>query len=129
MAQMALPGKKSSGFTLVEVLVALSIFSLVLLGLMRMQLFSTQKNLHAYYESIATIQAASMLDRLRANANVAFRERALEDWNDVNQSVLPNGHGDYTCSLYQHTCTVTLQWYASKKEAFALTGGVANEKI
>jgi type IV pilus assembly protein PilV len=128
---MGQPGKKAKntaqgykGFTLMELLVSLVIFSLVLLGLMRFLLYSTQKNVHAYYESIAAIQSRSMLNRLRANAGMVYRQREYQQWNVINQLVLPDAHGSYSCRNIVHTCTVTLHWQASGRDVFALTGGV-----
>ncbi|MEW5769538.1 MAG: type IV pilus modification protein PilV [Pseudomonadota bacterium] len=55
------------GFTLLEILVAIVVLSLGLLGLAGLQAVSLRYNQTAYYRSIATQQAFDMADRIRAN--------------------------------------------------------------
>ena len=59
--------KSQSGFTLLEVMVAIVVFSLGLLGLAGLQAASLRNNQTAYYRSIATQQAYDIADRVRAN--------------------------------------------------------------
>lgn len=59
--------KTQSGFTLLEVLVAIVVLSLGLLGLAGLQAASLSNNQTAYYRGIATQQAYDIADRLRAN--------------------------------------------------------------
>lgn len=62
------PQKKASGgFTLLEVLVAVVVISLGLLGLAGLQVVSLNNNQTAYYRALATQQAYDMMDRMRAN--------------------------------------------------------------
>ncbi|MES1999426.1 MAG: type IV pilus modification protein PilV [Pseudomonadota bacterium] len=58
---------KENGFTLLEVLVAIVVLSLGLLGLAGLQAASLRNNQVAYYRSIATQQAQDIADRMRAN--------------------------------------------------------------
>ena len=55
------------GFTLVEVLVALLVLSIGLLGVGKLVLFSARSNDSAYQRSQATALAYAMLDYMRAN--------------------------------------------------------------
>lgn len=55
------------GFSLVEVLVALLILSLGLLGLAALQTTGLKFNQQSYQRTQATLQAYDMLDRIRAN--------------------------------------------------------------
>ncbi|CAH1903696.1 Type IV pilus assembly protein PilV [Candidatus Nitrotoga sp. HW29] len=59
--------KTQSGFTLLEILVAIVVLSLGLLGLAGLQAASLNNNQTAYYRGIATQQAYDIADRLRAN--------------------------------------------------------------
>lgn len=60
------------GFTLLEVLIALLIFSFGMLGLAALQVYSVQTNQSAHLRSQATALAGMMMDSLRANrANLA----------------------------------------------------------
>lgn len=57
----------SRGFTLLEVLIAVVVLSLGLLGLAGLQVASLNNNQTAYYRAVATQQAYDMMDRMRAN--------------------------------------------------------------
>ncbi len=59
------------GSSLLEVLVAVLVLSLGMLGLAGMQVAGIKSNQSAQSRSIATIQAYDMLDRLRANLSAA----------------------------------------------------------
>jgi len=114
--------RKHSGFTLLEVLVAIVVLSLGLLGLAGLQAASLRNNQTAYYRGIATQQAYDMADRLRANLagvragsynNLAAvipadpgcfttgcPDMAATDhfqWNTVNAALLPGGVGTVVC--------------------------------
>jgi type IV pilus assembly protein PilV len=65
------PGR-SSGFTLVEVLVSLVILAIGLLGIAKLMLFSSHSNDSAYLRSQATALAYEILDDMRANRQEAI---------------------------------------------------------
>ena len=59
--------KRSCGFTLIEVLVALVVLSIGLLGIAGLQAKSQQFSVNAYMHTQATVLAHDMLERMRAN--------------------------------------------------------------
>jgi type IV pilus assembly protein PilV len=59
--------KNQSGFTLLEVLVAIVVVSLGMLGLAGLQAATLRNNQIAYYRGIAIQQTYDMADRIRAN--------------------------------------------------------------
>lgn len=59
--------KPTSGFTLLEVMVALLIMAVGLLGLASLQTLSIKLNQGSYFRTIATVQSQDILDRARAN--------------------------------------------------------------
>ncbi len=63
---------RQNGFTLVEVLVALLVLSIGLLGIGKLVLFSSRANDSAYMRSQATSLAYSLLDDMRANRATAL---------------------------------------------------------
>jgi type IV pilus assembly protein PilV len=63
-----------SGFTLLEVLVALLVMSIGLLGIGKMMMLSARANDSAYMRSQATALAYTMLDAMRANRSTAISQ-------------------------------------------------------
>lgn len=59
--------RASGGFTLIEIMVALLIFSIGLLGLAMLQATSLKFNNDSYMRTQATILAYDLIDRMRAN--------------------------------------------------------------
>jgi type IV pilus assembly protein PilV len=64
---IATPAKSQQGATLIEVLVAVVVLSIGLLGLAGLQATSVQSNYSAFYRSQATLLAYNLGDRMRAN--------------------------------------------------------------
>ncbi|MHB8744309.1 MAG: type IV pilus modification protein PilV [Sulfuricaulis sp.] len=79
------------GFTLLEVLIALLIFSLGVLGMAGLLAVSVRTNHSAYLRTQATFLAQSMADRMRANASWAL-------WTDLYNGAWTGPAGnDATC--------------------------------
>lgn len=128
------------GFSLIEVLVALLVLSVGLLGLAALQTVALKSNHSAYHRSQATFLAYDMLDRMRANRNAAMAgdyniamnespasgttvaAQDLTDWinNDVAQYI-PSGDGAISCDA-NGLCTVTVQWDESRAGGTATAG-------
>jgi len=77
------------GFTLLEVLIALLIFSLGMLGLAGLMVVSVKTNNSAYLRTQASFLAQSMADRMRANTSVI---------NSYNNTYDASSAGPSTCS-------------------------------
>lgn len=73
------------GATLIEVLVAIVILSIGLLGLAGLQATSIKSNEGSYYRSQATILANDIIDRMRANRTAAIA-------GNYNLSALKSSH-------------------------------------
>ncbi len=111
----------NTGFTLIEVLIAMLILAVGLLGLAALQATSLRNNQSAYYRSQATQLAYDIADRMRANVASAdtylnispknanpkpncltiegctmaeMAENDLYEWYTAIQAVLPSGEGD-----------------------------------
>jgi type IV pilus assembly protein PilV len=65
---------RTRGFTLVEVLVALVVLAIGLLGIAKLMLFSSHANDSAYLRSQATALAYEILDNMRANKTAAIAQ-------------------------------------------------------
>jgi type IV pilus assembly protein PilV len=59
--------RRQTGFSLIEVLVALAVLSIGLLGLAMLQVTGMKFNSDAYFRTQATILAYDIIDRMRAN--------------------------------------------------------------
>ncbi len=117
--------RNTNGFTLLEVLIALLIFSLGLLGMAGLLVVSVQTNHSAFLRSQATFLSQSIADRMRANvsrvwagdynktyptsdtdpclsgaacsnSNVAVRDRAI--FSDQLKFLLPNAAATMLCT-------------------------------
>ena len=64
----------TQGFTLIEVLVAIVVLSIGLLGMAKMVMVSSHSNDSAYLRSQATQYAYAILDAMRANRNTALNQ-------------------------------------------------------
>lgn len=127
---------KDSGFTLIEVLIAMLVLALGLLGLAGLQATALANNVSAYNRSQATELAYDLADKMRANiaglstyttvsptsasaqsdcvtvsttctaANMA--ENDLYEWNIAVTTTLPRGAG--TVSISSSVYTITINW-------------------
>jgi type IV pilus assembly protein PilV len=121
---------KSLGFTLVEVLVAIVVLSLGLLGLAALQFSGLRAGQSSMYGAQAAQLATDMADRLRANAGQARDcslsltaatptspatacERDLVEWRNRLRA-LPGGTGGVEVDLGANLVTVTVQWDDSR---------------
>ena len=128
----------SRGLTLVEILIALLILSIGLLGLAGLQTLSLKFNTSAYYRTQATALAYDFADRMRANRQdalndlyvVAFQDPppacgagvvagtvAEEDiaiWRDALACRIPQSTGEVVRNGNEFT--ITVQWTDSEDE-------------
>lgn len=127
------------GFTLVEVLVALVVLSVGLLGMAKMVMVSSHSNDSAYLRSQAVALGYQALDSMRANlpasttagystalgampgppascfaaacANAAIAAWDVYSWKQALAASLPAGTGSITTSgTFPMTATVIVQW-------------------
>ncbi len=129
----SLSRSRSRGFTLLEVLIAVVVLSIGLLGLAGLQATGLRNNHSAYLRSQATMLAHDIFERMRANrqtvlsaalpyntgldnsaAGTGIVLQDLTDWKAVLAVTLPSGKGAVTCIAATTTCTVTIQWDDSR---------------
>jgi type IV pilus assembly protein PilV len=88
---------RGRGFSLLEVLIALLVFSLGLLGMAGLTLLSIRTNHSAYLRTQASFIAEVMADRMRANI--------VGVWNDAYDGTYPNGAADPACDTGSTGCS------------------------
>lgn len=140
---------RQSGFTLLEVLVAMLVLSIGLLGLAGLMASSMRNNQSAYHSTQATWLAYDILDRIRANRQVALAggysaanalgspancstaapsgSIAAQDiggWKNMIACALPEGDGSITVTPANSRVRVIVQWNDSRG-----TGGLANQQL
>lgn len=119
--------RRERGVGLIEVLIALLVTSIGLLGLASLQIQSLKQNQSAALMAQANVLAYDMLDRLRANPNraengdynlslaaatptgSAIQDVDLTQWRDMLGDTLPEGTGSVECTSAK-LCTVLVQW-------------------
>lgn len=122
---------RSSGFGLIEVLIALVLLSVGLLGLAGLQTTSLRENDSALVRSRAVAIAYDILDKIRANRTAAengaydtgndtiddstVAGSDLKAWEDAVKT-LPSGQGSVSRDA-SNTFTVTVQWSESWDES------------
>lgn len=74
-------GSSQCGFTLLEVLVALIVLSIGLLGLSGLQTLGLRNNHSAFVRSQATLVTSDIVDRMRANRQAALDGRYNFDYD------------------------------------------------
>ncbi len=128
---------QQSGFTMLEVLVAIVVLAFGLLGLAGLQADGLRNNTSAYTRSQATLMAYDMLDRMRANtlgvkngdydnlmdttpsnpncitSGCSIAQLAQTDayeWSQKLAEVLPSGQGHITGNGTGSLFTITVMW-------------------
>lgn len=132
---------RRNGFTLLEVMVALLVLSIGLLGLAALQANTLKTNHGAYQRSQGIFLSYDMMDRLRANRVAALAgqcdimmgqtligttlcDRDVTDWqNNFVGLYLPAGEGSIDCSSVPNACIVTVQWDESRQGGTASASG------
>lgn len=125
---------RQSGFTLLEVLIAILVLSIGLLGLAGLMASSIRNNHSAYQRTQATWLAYDMIDRMRVNRasaigatvdyNIAIGTAAsgssglagtdVTGWKTTVANALPAGDGSVTVNTTSRAVTVIVQWNDSR---------------
>lgn len=136
--------RAQAGLTLIEILIALVVLSVGLLGLANLQAVSLQANHNAYLRSQAVFLAYDAVDRMRANRGPALaeeydialgdsapaspatvHERDLKEWRDFLATTLPSGTG--SIDVADGIATVVVQWDDSRGQEAPVTLTIETE--
>ncbi|MGA2654494.1 MAG: prepilin-type N-terminal cleavage/methylation domain-containing protein [Gammaproteobacteria bacterium] len=94
---MQVSQQNTKGFTFLELLIALAVFSAGLLGVLQLQMLVQRQMYDALYISRAVQQAynlSALLIMFNASKNSALSMQLQTDWNTRNAEILPEGSGE-----------------------------------
>lgn len=98
------PTHRTRGFSLLEVLIAVAILSVGLLGLAQMQTIGLRNSQSAYYRTQATLLAYDIADRIRTNAaSSATYVGSGIAWSDIQTGAGANDQP--TCDAVGSSCS------------------------
>ncbi|RJG03966.1 type IV pilus modification protein PilV [Noviherbaspirillum sedimenti] len=121
---------RQKGFTLIEVLIAMLVLAIGLLGLAGLMATSMRNNHSAYHRTQAVWLANDMIDRMRANRAVALSGTNnyviaiglatsasagmagtdVNSWKTLLGRTLPAGDGSIAVTPASRAATVIIQW-------------------
>jgi type IV pilus assembly protein PilV len=119
---------KATGLSLIEVLIALLVITVGLLGMAGLQAYSLKNNTSAYHRSQANTLGYDIIDSMRANRDVALgggynlaiddspsgsdlAGRDLLGWREKLAQLLPNGTGAVSCNNpVASVCLISVRW-------------------
>lgn len=130
---------KQTGFTLVEVLIALLIFAVGLLGLSGLKLRAHQTAKFAHSQTVATLQATSMVEKMRSNLAGVAANDYVYNFNADGDSVADADCAPASvnpCSATERAATDIAEWVVELNNSIpianqlgAINAGSANVQI
>ena len=90
---------KQKGFTLIEVLIAILVLAIGMLGMAGLQSYSVSSSYNAHLRTQATLLAQSIVDRMRANPQAAAAP------NNAYLILFSNGPGSVDCNAVSSNCS------------------------
>ena len=130
VSMKVLVNRRQSGVSLIEILIALVILSIGLLGMMALQARTLSLNHSSYQRTQAVNLSYDIADRMRANRRSAqdgdyeitltasnptgqsVPDQDLREWRELIQATLPSGTG--SVSLNGDSVTIIVQWDDSR---------------
>ncbi|MEC9411540.1 MAG: type IV pilus modification protein PilV [Pseudomonadota bacterium] len=124
--------RQQTGFTLLEVMVAVFVLAIGLLGMAHLQVTTLKANSTAGLKTQANILAGSILERMKANTTAAYAKNYdilfngatpagnsvsdtdVREWRAALAAYLPAGEGQIVCGNFlvnqPFICTITVRW-------------------
>jgi type IV pilus assembly protein PilV len=129
------PRRRAAGFTLIEVLVAILLFSVGILGLVGMQARLLQATAQNGDRARASMLANELVSAMWAQQSVDVPAATLSAWQsrvgDPSTAGLPNGLGSvaYATASGIKTATITITWKAPAAPAAAASSSFTTSLV
>ncbi len=104
--------RRQLGFNLIEVMIALVVISIGLLGMAILQMTSLQQNQSAYYRSQATLLAYDVVDRMRANMDQVSAGNYFAVSGAINNNCINYSGSASGCTSAQMASNDIAEWQA-----------------
>ena len=102
-------GKRESGFSMVEVLVAVLILAVGLLGVAGVQMRALQQTTNAHVRTQVTLVVQDMAERIRLNRDVPDNAE-IEGIRDQLRLMLGDPNAEVVVNLNNNVATITIDW-------------------
>lgn len=102
-----------AGYSLIEVVIALFLFSLVLVNVIQQQGIVRLALQNTYFTFVAIQHALSIADLLHVNEGV-FWSQAISEWQKETAAILPQGKG--TVNVIHEKIQVSTCWKLKTKQ-------------
>lgn len=115
-----------SGFSMIEVLIAVLVLAIGLLGVAGVQLVSMQQTMNSTLRSEATMYAHSVAERVRSSGGGGLAATEL-DALKKQMKVDLGADADVQVNLNGTTATINVSW--TERDSFSDAGGVAVQTL
>lgn len=141
--------RRQQGFSLIEVMVAMLLLSIGMLGIAGIIVNNLKNNQSSYARGQASMLVADIVDRMRANRGAAELTPSpyelalaatpaagggvpgddLRQWSAAVATSVPSGVGAVAVDAATRNVTVTIQWDDSRARGNGTTVGLAAQQL
>ncbi|WP_203143961.1 type IV pilus modification protein PilV [Marinobacter mangrovi] len=118
--------RRQRGFTMIEVLVAVLILAIGLLGVAGVQLLSMQQTSNANMRSVATMYAQDVAERVRANGGANLGSDDITAIEKNMQATL-GPDGDLSINMNGDFAVIQVQW--KERDPLSGSGGESSQSF